>query len=137
MENISIESLCPNGKKPMNNKCEIFCVSNFVNIDNEEKPFDAEKLIRVRKNKRKKLLDNYVKIYNKCLENIETVNSLSETHLYFEVPSELIECYGYNSNDCVEYIENKLRNQYIDTLKISKSTLYVSWLYIELNKERA
>jgi hypothetical protein len=55
MENISITSLCPDAKKPMNNKSDIFCVNNFVNTNNEAKPFDIDKLIRVRKKKKKKI----------------------------------------------------------------------------------
>jgi hypothetical protein len=78
-----------------------------------------------------------VKLYNKCLENIETVNSLNRTQLYFDVPLELFDCIEYNPVDCIEYIENKLQEQYVDTLKISNSSLFVSWMYVELNKENA
>lgn len=136
MENISVKTLCPDAYiETKNNK--VFGIDNIIMAnDKQEKQFNINKLIKVRKQKRKKLLENYVKLYNDCLINIESVNDINKTDLYFNVPEKLIDCPDYNSNDCIEYIENKLREQFIDTLKINDNTIFVSWLYVELNMEQ-
>lgn len=136
MENISVKTLCPDAHiEDKHNK--VFGVDNMImRTDKQEKQFNVGKLIKIRKQKRKKLLENYVKLYNNCLTNIETVNDVDKTDLYFNVPNKIVGCPEYNSNDCIEYIENKLREQFIDTIKINDNTIFVSWLYLELNMEQ-
>ena len=136
MENISVKTLCPDAHiEDKHNK--IFGVDNMImRTDKQEKQFNVGKLIKARKQKRKKLLENYIKLYNNCLTNIEKVNDVNKTDLYFNVPNKIVDCPEYNSNDCIEYIENKLREQFIDTIKINDNTIFVSWLYLELNMEQ-
>lgn len=133
MENFSVKTLCPNAKVLSKNN-KIFGIDNIIlPNENTEKEFNVNELIKVRKQKRKKLLETYMKFYNQSLKDIETANSINKTDIFFKIPDSVYDCNEYKSVECIEFIQKKLCEKLIDTLKIDNNTLFISWFYLELN----
>lgn len=131
MDKISIDVLSSN-QNYGNSQGNLDVYSICSKTDNNEK-FNVQNLIQTRNDRRQKLLDFYVKIYKICLEKINRANSINKTDIVFEVPDLIFECADYSSAGCLEFIENKLRGLYIDTYKLSRNAVFISWLYIEIN----
>ncbi|AYV78892.1 MAG: hypothetical protein Edafosvirus45_1, partial [Edafosvirus sp.] len=73
-------------------------------------------------------------IYRVCLEKIKRENEFNKTDIIFDVPLAILGNTEYKSIDCLDFIENKLRALHIDTYKLSARSIFISWLYVEVNK---
>lgn len=104
-------------------------------ITKNQKSFDTDILIETRERKRKTLLNYYIKFYNTCLKKIEIANNLGKTDLLYTVTEFIPNCIEYKPIECIKYIKNKLDNDLFDTYIIDDKTLFVTWLYIEANKQ--
>lgn len=135
MDKISIDLLT---SKAINNDHNVTSLSVFSlskNKENENYVTQIDNLINTRKQKRKKLLSEYNKLFSRCVERIQIADTLNQTEICFQIPSAIINCNDYNSTECLEFIENKLRDLDIDTLKVTSNSIFITWIYIELNKE--
>ena len=100
--------------------------SYIVQIDN---------LLTERKNRRKRLLTEYDRLFETCFQRILTADKMGITEICFDVPKHILGCNEYILSECMQFLENKLRSLDIDTLRITNNSLFISWLFIELNKE--
>lgn len=129
MDKINIENLF---------HCKTHNSSNTLDIKTItqcQRPFDTDILIETREKKRKTLLNYYLKYYDTCLKKIEIANNLGKTDLLFTVTEFIPNCPEYKSKDCLIYIKKKLDQKFFDTYIINNKTLFITWLYIEANKE--
>lgn len=105
-------------------------------ITKSQKPFNTDTLIETRERKRRTLLNFYLKFYDTCLKKIEVANNLGKTDLLYTVTEFIPNCHEYKSIDCIEYIKKKLDKEFFDTYIIGNKTLFITWLYIEANKDK-
>lgn len=135
MDKISVDTLFPNTK----------IKNRELNVDNLFPPetrlgdnieyFDADELINENKKKKLEIHKTYRKMLNQCYDDIKYQNSLEKYDTIFSVPEFIFMIPNYNSKECLEYLEKKLRRHYIDTYIISETEIFVSWFNIEKNKE--
>jgi len=130
MNNINIENLfkC----KTRNNKPGVLDVKTITHVKEQ---FNVNKLIETKKSKREKLLYYYRKAYENCIAKIDVANKLGKTDLLYTVKEFITNCPGYQPQYCIEYIKNKLQNDLFNTYIIDHKTIFITWLYIEMNKD--
>jgi hypothetical protein len=90
--------------------------------------FNIERLIKLREERKNKILIQYEKIFNMCLKKINTANNLNKTEIVYDVPEAIFGYLEYNRLRCLEYIEKKLKDMHLDALILNNKTIYVSWL---------
>lgn len=129
LNNLTKSNLRPAGDIDLNSIC--VATSNDI-IQN----FTSGDLIKTRNEKRKKLLEEYQNIYRVCLEKIKKQDPLFITDIIFEVPDIIYSNADYKSENCLEYIEKKLNDMYIDTYRLSSNSIFITWKFIELHKEK-
>lgn len=98
--------------------------------------FTVENLIKRNKEKREKLLEMYIKQYTICLEKIDFQNRKNMTDLFYDVPLFIPDCIEYNYLECLDFIEIKLKSNFFDIYRVNKNTLFISWKFIEINKNK-
>lgn len=127
MGDLSIKSLynCKTGNS------SILDVRSLVN--DKDDSFDIRKIILAKEEKRKKLCDMYDKFYKRCLEKIEIAITHGKTDLLYHVPYKLNNFPQYNSYTCLDYIERRLKSQYMDTYIHNANIIFITWYYIEAN----
>lgn len=137
---LSIQNLVQKNIETVGNSSGVIDIKSLSSIQKSHDEiylFNPDTLIKSRIIKREKLLAAYAQSYKSCLERIKLFESMNQVDLIFDVPANVPGCYNYNPLDCIEYIRNKLRNIYIDTYHVSPIRLFVTWKYIEINKENA
>ena len=129
MDKINISNLFPNKQNNDDNYSELN-VSNLFNII-EKKPkktnFDLERLSNLREERKKKILVQYEKIFNLCLNKINIANNLNKLEIVYDVPEAIYGSFEYKSIDCLLYISEKLKKMGIDIIILNEISLYVSW----------
>ncbi len=133
MEKISINSIfsqnsSSTGKLDVNTICD----TNRKQREDKIK-FSVDRLIQLRR-ERKKIIDmEYEKQYDICLNEIELANKIGMSKIAFEVPLVIYGFKDYHQFDCLEYIQKKLQRMKFDTVIISNSQILISWEDIESN----
>jgi hypothetical protein len=102
-------------------------------IDKSDNSFDIKKLIESREVKRKKLVDIYRKLYTNCIKKIDVANTIHKTDLLYTIPLSIPDLPEYDSKECLKYIDNQLKMLYFDTYLVNPITIFITWLYIEVN----
>lgn len=131
MDKISVNNIIstPIEFQPLN-------VTNIYNTDENKTQtklnFNIDRLIKLRDERKKKILTQYEKIYNMCLNKINTANNLNKTEVIYEIPDAMYGHTDYNIGDCVLYVNNKLNKMSLDTL-ILGSKIYITWLNLAEN----
>ncbi len=135
------DDVCNNNKNnnKSNNKSNID-IKSLMTITNSYYDhtinFTADQIIKLNKEKREKILEVYNKYYYKCIEKIKLLNNQGKIDLIYEVPEIIPECPDYIAKFCIEYMCKKLKENYFDTYMMNPTTLFVTWKYIEANKEK-
>ena len=135
MDEISINNLFSTG-----NNFEPLDVHNLYNPNDQKEKnklnFNIDRLIKLREERKKKILIQYEKIFNLCLNKINLANNLNKIEIIYDVPDGIYGHFDYNSSNCLDYIEKKLQSMHLDTLIFNNKTIYVSWLNLEENKKK-
>lgn len=137
---MNIETLMPSRNNNYNRskRLDVFTISSGkqINID-PSRDFDSNELLTNIYERRKKIRNWFVEMYNLCCVKIKDADDYGLTDLLFELPELLIDASIYKEKECMEYISNNLREQNIDTLLLNNGKqLFITWKYIELNKEK-
>jgi hypothetical protein len=132
MDKISINSLAglETNKNINTNTLDINSLANASN--NLDSNFSADQLVKSKQIRREKLLTIYKYYYKSCLDKIKMVNLTDKTDLVYTIPIRNAECPNYSASDCIDYIDSKLQEHKLDTLKMSKNSLFITWKYLEL-----
>ena len=136
---MNIESLMPSKNNNYNHtkKLDVYTISSGkqINID-PSRDFNSNELLTNIYERRKKIRNWFVDMYNLCCIRIKDADDNGMTDLIFELPELLIDSSIYKEKECIEYISKNLREENIDTLIIDNNKrLFITWKYIELNKE--
>lgn len=89
--------------------------------------FDVNKLKQEREDIANKIIYQYTKYFNNCLEKIKQINKTNNTSVYYEVPLKLYMQNTYNSIDCLNFIQNKLKLLNIKSEIVSDVKMFVDW----------
>ena len=141
MDRININNLFPKNRiatndNPLDVKSLFKC--NPALGEKKSVDFSVDGLLIHKEERKKKIRDQYRKTYNMVLNKIKIVNKINDTtDIIYDVPEAVFGLKEYNSHECLEYIENKLRNlYYMDTLKLSSKSMFISWKSIENNRKK-
>lgn len=136
----SVESLFPTSVGENSYTYGKFDVNTlFDNIkfgEEKEQNFDSDILLKNILTKRENIRKSYVKMFNLCCLKIKMADGLGKTDLIFELPEVIIDFTEISRRGCLQYISNRLRKQHLDTFVINNSKIFITWKFIELNKEK-
>ena len=135
MGKISIDTLFPDAKYKKTPLDVETIFPKSVRSDKSLPYFNSDELFIERHKKVINLHILYRQLLSQCIDNIKDNNDMDITDMIFQVPLYMHMQQKYNSMHCLQYIESKLRKQYLDTLIISKKEMFISWLNVEKNKE--
>ena len=76
---------------------------------------------------KQKLFDLYELKYSECLSKINNAIDINITDIFFQLTSGYFGYKSYNSLNCLEYIQEKLRNKKFNTLIINNTNIFISW----------
>jgi hypothetical protein len=135
----SIETLFPSedGTRPYaNGTLDIDTLfSNNLDNKNEDRKFNSDILLKGITERRKRIRKVHVEMYNLCCSKIQSADSLGLTDIVFELPEYIPECPEFKHRLCIDYISTNLRKESLDTYMIDQRHLFITWKYVELNKE--
>ncbi len=138
MDKISIKNLVPDTKIG-DSKSSILDINSMITINNcmedSIRTFSADYLIKTSKEKREKLLKIYNKYYAHCIEKIKLFHNAGKFDLIYDVPDKVTENLDYIPKYCMDFIEFKLKENYMDTYRIDYKTVFITWKYIESSKK--
>ena len=98
----------------------------------KQQKFDVYELIKIKNEQRNLKIETYKKHLSLCLQKIEDATKLGKTDMVYYLPQTDRDCPSYNIDECIEYIDEMLKNQKFDTLLMTTNTLFISWYYMEL-----
>lgn len=135
MDKINISNLFPtNG-----NDYQPLDVQSLFSITEKKQKkinFNLDKLITLRQERKMKILIQYEKIFNMCLNKISVANNLNKLELLYEVPEAIYGSFEYSSIDCLLYISEKCKKMGLETIILTETSIYISWIdLIDVNKE--
>ena len=135
---LSIKNLVPDVKIG-DSKSSILDINSLMTINNSVedsiRTFNADYLIKTNKEKREKLLQIYHRFYGNCIEKIKLFHNAGKFDLIYEVPDKVTDNLDYIAKYCMDFIEIKLKENYIDTFRIDNKTIFITWKYIESSKK--
>jgi hypothetical protein len=138
MDKISIKNLVPDTKIG-DSKSSILDINSMITINNcmedSIRTFSADYLIKTSKEKREKLLKIYNKYYAHCIEKIKLFHNAGKFDLIYDVPDKVTENLDYIPKYCMDFIEFKLKENYMDTYRLDYKTVFITWKYIESSKK--
>lgn len=136
---MNIETLMPSKNNNYNHtkKLDVNTISSGkqINLD-PSRDFNSNDLLNGIYERRKKMRNWFVDMYNLCCNRIKDADENGFTDLIFELPELLIDSSIFKEKECLEYISKNLREQNIDTLLLNNNKLFITWKYIELYKEK-
>ena len=135
MDKLSINNLFPS-----NNDFGPLDVYSLFNSKKKNKNnqinFNIDKLINLREDRKKKVLEQYEKVFQRCLNKINLVNSLDKFDIIFQVPKWIYGFNDYTSIECLLHLQSNLIKLHFDTLLISSKSIYISWKDLKKNREQ-
>lgn len=127
MDKISVSNLFPTSTdyKPI----DVYSLfnTNEQKVQNELN-FNIDRLVKLREDRKNKIFIQYDKIFGTCLNKITHANNLNKTEVVFDAPEAIYGHRDYNTMACLQYIENKLKDMYLDTIILENKRIYISWL---------
>lgn len=89
--------------------------------------FDVGELRQERQDINNKIIFQYKKYFNTCLDKIKSINKLNKTMMYFEVPNSIHLYSSYDSLECLMYIQKKLLKLNVKSNIVSETKIVVDW----------
>ena len=105
-------------------------------INKETNNLNINRLINVREKRKDKIIKEYKKKYIQCYKTIEKLNNLNTYKMVHVVPTVVYDCPDYKPEDCIKYIENKLKKYYMDILVLSNKSIFISWDNLKENRDK-
>jgi hypothetical protein len=137
-EKLSIDSLVSGNSSGSSSKG--LCIENLsVNALNKAEPkisFTSNILVDRIKQRRKEKNNCYKQMLKYCYDRINEADKDQCTDLFFTVVDDVPECKEYVPKECINYISNILRDDDFDTVIISNTTIFITWINIEKNKNK-
>lgn len=87
----------------------------------------ADELIKIQKENNKKKHKIFLKIYKKIEKKIELANSRNSYYCWYQVPEFILGLPLYSYQNCIKYIEKKLKNDGFKTEIFGQNIMLISW----------
>ncbi len=132
MDKISINNIflqSPDNSRPL----DVNMMFDVGGSNKTKTNFDIDKLIKLREERRSKILVQYEKIFNMVLNKIMAANKMNSTEMIYAVPDALYGHFDYNQADCAKHVADKLTGLGLDAAPLADHTIYISWLDLENN----
>ena len=138
--NINVDDLCPELPRSTG-KLNVDTISiNYPLIEiNDSMPhvkIDHNEIIKKINMKRKNKLYHYLLIFNKCCRKINEASDKDLYDIVFSVPYFVSQCPLYCVQECVDFVNQRLKKELFDTYVLNDTSLFITWRFIELKKER-
>ncbi len=135
MNNINITNIFSNNTLQSNSNSNInisdFSVSTLVESNTFKTTISDDYILnKIKSNKKNEILkinDLYETKYKECLIKINNAIELNLTDIIFSVGITYFGYQTYSPNECVSYIEKKLKEKKFLTLKLSHKDIFISW----------
>ncbi|ARF09386.1 hypothetical protein Indivirus_1_9 [Indivirus ILV1] len=129
MDKINISNLFP-GKVNQNNYRPLDVHSLYSITEKKQKKinFNLERLTKLREERKMKVIEQYEKVFNLCLNKINLANNLNKVELVYEVPEAVYGSFEYKPIDCLFYISEKLKKMNIETMILNECSIYITWI---------
>jgi hypothetical protein len=130
MDNISISNLFPASitNKPID-------AQSLYNYKEQKKKIktkiDIDRLVNLREERKKKVIDQYDKVFNMCMSKVKLANEMNKFNIIYEVPEMVFGYFEYKPFECMQHIESKLKEYNFDTRIISNKLIFISWLNLK------
>lgn len=136
MDKININNLFPTTSESDNFKpLDVESLFNLNEQKNRKKMnFNLERLIKLREERKSKILVQYEKVFGFCLNKITLANNLNKLEVVYNLPEAIYGSFEYNVVDCLMYVNDKLKDMGLETLILNESTIYISW--VNLGKDK-
>ena len=134
LENLNIENLFTTnyGNKPhTDGKLDINTLFRNNSKNSKNYSFDSQVLLDGVKKRRQKVKECYSSTYKTCCETIISANNSGLTDIIFEIPEIIPDCLDFIPYECLKYIEEKLKEQKVACLILSKIRIFITWNNIE------
>lgn len=128
MDKINIDNIF-NGGKSDGSQYEPIDVYNLYNGSkkNIKHKFNANILASKKDEQKKKIINEYKKIYQLCVNRIKIVNSLNKDNMIYEIKGNIMRSANFDCKECLDYIQKKLKKISFNTCIISKTSILISW----------
>lgn len=128
MQNITLSKLSSKsvGTKPLDINTLV-----MTSLKPPTNNFTIEKLVRKRHQERLQLQALYEKIYVQCLQHIEQTDTMKKDNTIFEIPLLIYGNNNYNRKECLNFVNDKLKLDGLDTIVLYDAKIYISWAKIE------
>lgn len=123
MNKINLDLLFPHIKSE-----EALSVNNLYT--ETKVPFNTSILVQKKEHRRMKIKNCYKGVLNNCYRNIREANNIGKTDIIFSIPRVMVQNIHYNQSHCQIYIEKKLKELKIDTLRLNDYQLFITWVTI-------
>jgi hypothetical protein len=138
MENINIKNIFDNNynltksviSDPKKYTLNNLNINNSLIYNSHGQLSDDYLINKIKYNKnleRKKVQDLYEIKYNECLAKINNAIDINMTDIFYQITEAYFGCKLYNSIECLNFIQDKLRKKNFDTLIISNNKIFISW----------
>ena len=136
MDKININNLFPASSdnfKPL----DVESLFNLNEQKNKKKMnFNVDRLIKLREERKNKVLFQYEKVFGFCLNKITLANNMNKLEVVYDLPEAMYGSFEYNVFDCLMFIDEKLKEMGLETLIINENTIYISWIELGKNKTK-
>lgn len=134
MEKININNLFPS--VVTDDPLDVHSLFNLEEQKNRKKMnFNLDKLVKLREERKNKVISQYEKVLGFCLNKITLANNMNMLEVIYEIPEVMFGSFEYNPVDCILYINEKLKDMKLDTLILDDFSLYISWSNLGKNLE--
>jgi len=96
-------------------------------VDVVDDDFIVNKIKYVQKYENDLVLEVYEEKFKECLLKINDGIDINLTDIFFTVSKGHFGCKKYEPQECLKYIEEKLRKKKFETLITSKTEIFISW----------
>jgi len=112
-------------------------VQSLVNESKKTKTLgkDIDDIMRLQKERSIKKKQTYKKQLKICIDKMKEENMMHKDNMIFAVPQFLFDCPEYDPEECINYINIKLKKNHLDT-KVNGLSMFVSWLYTPFYKKK-
>lgn len=131
---LSVDNLFPSGgvSGTKGRRLDIETIfSNTPLNHSPESSFNSNVLMNTIKKKREKKMNFYKQMLRYCHQSINNANDILKTDILFSVPDNTTECLEYDSYECLKFISDKLKEDFIDSVIISNTSMFITWKFIE------
>jgi hypothetical protein len=133
MNNINIKNIFINDNLTKeeftnNNTLNVYnLVESKVFINNLDDEYIINKIKNNDKDEKSKTITLYETKYKECLHKINNAIDLKLMDIYFSVNDNFFGYKNYNSKECLEYIQKKLRKKKFETFICNNKDIFISW----------